>query len=144
MKKIFGVLVLISFLGILIIPQMSLAAEDVTTGPKTSCKINEGVQTRIKQDAGITCDLTCFFTKSICAKCCLLSTIYNITDMIFFVLVAISGIMILLGAFNLLFAAGESEKINKGRNYIIYAAVGLAVGFLARAIPALVSNLGGF
>ncbi|MDP2663925.1 MAG: hypothetical protein Q8P08_00505 [bacterium] len=143
MKRIFGTLVLISFLGILVAP---LSASAVTE-PATGCSIKKSAGTRL-DDTNLKCPTTgkCEFSDSTqdCAMCCIVQTIYNVTDIFFVVLVALSGIMILIGAFNLLFAAGESEKINKGRNYIIYAAVGLAVGFLARAIPALVVFIGGF
>jgi len=149
MKRIFGALVLISFLGILVTPVALAQVEE----PVSECEIKGSVIKRIEDNSTLECGSEkskkaqeCEFNdaKKDCAMCCVLNTIYGITDLIFVVLVAISGIMILLGAFNLLFAAGESEKINKGRNYIIYAAVGLAVGFLARAIPALVVFLGGF
>ena len=142
MKRIFGTLVLISFLGLLIVPQVASAA----TEPVDGCTIKKSIESRIEDNSELKCKKDCKFNeaKYDCAMCCVVNTIYGVTDLIFIMLVAISGIMILLGAFNLLFAAGESEKISKGRNYIIYAAVGLAVGFLARAIPALVTFLGGF
>ena len=151
MKRIFGTLVLISFLGLLIVPQFASAAKE----PVAECTIKGTINARIEGNSTLNCDgktgttktgeFECTFaTNKDCAMCCVVNTIYNITDLIFIILVALSGIMIMIGAFNLLFAAGESEKINKGRNYIIYAAVGLAVGFLARAIPALVVFVGGF
>ena len=142
MKRIFGALVLISFLGLLIVPQFASAA---IKEPLSQCEIKNSIEARIEDNSKLSCDSTCNFeTNEDCAMCCVVNTIYNVTDLVFVILVALSGIMILFGAFNLLFAAGESEKINKGRNYIIYAAVGLAVGFLARAVPALVVYLGGF
>ena len=141
MKRIFGALVLISFLGVLVAPQ-ALAIDE----PVDGCTIKDSIKDRIEDNSALECKKDCDFdeAKYDCAMCCVLNTIYGVTDLIFVILVALSGIMILIGAFNLLFAAGESEKINKGRNYIIYAAVGLAVGFLARAIPALVVFIGGF
>ncbi|GAH61373.1 unnamed protein product, partial [marine sediment metagenome] len=54
------------------------------------------------------------------------------------ILVAFAAIMVLFGAFTLLTAGGAPEKVTSGRNYIIYAAIGLAVGLFAKAIPALV------
>ncbi|MBL7150200.1 MAG: hypothetical protein ISS84_01040, partial [Candidatus Pacebacteria bacterium] len=47
-------------------------------------------------------------------------------------------VFVILGAIFLLTAAGAPERIATGRNYIIYAIVGLAVGFLAKAVPNLV------
>ena len=142
MKRIFGALVLISFLGLLIVPVASAQVKE----PVSGCEIKSSIEKRIEANTNLKCKKDCDFSddKYDCAMCCVLNTIYGVTDLIFVILVALSGIMILIGAFNLLFAAGESEKISKGRNYIIYAAVGLAVGFLARAIPALVVFIGGF
>jgi len=37
-----------------------------------------------------------------------------------------------------LMSAGDTTKVSSGRNYIMYAAIGLIVGFLAKAIPAIV------
>lgn len=75
--------------------------------------------------------------------CCLLNTLYSISDWIFVVLVALSGIFVTIGAFTLLTAAGDATKITSGRNYILYAAIGLVVGMLSRAIPNLVTMIGG-
>lgn len=69
---------------------------------------------------------------------CLMNTIFSVTDWIFVILVAIAAIMVLMGAWRLLLSGGSPDKIDEGRKYIIYAAVGLAVGFLAKAIPSLV------
>jgi len=43
----------------------------------------------------------------------------------------------------LLMAAGAPEKVTSGRNYIMYAALGLIVGLLAKAIPGLVRMIAG-
>jgi len=74
---------------------------------------------------------------------CLLNTLYGVTNWIFAALVAVAGILVILGAFNIVTAGGSSDKVASGRNYIIYAAVGLAVGLLARAIPAIVRMIVG-
>ena len=39
---------------------------------------------------------------------------------------------------NLIMAAGDPSKVTTGRQYVMYAVIGLIVGFLARAIPAIV------
>jgi hypothetical protein len=68
---------------------------------------------------------------------CLLNSIYNVTDWISFILIAVAAIMIIMGAFTLATAAGAPEKVTAGRNYIIFAVVGLVVAMLSRAIPAI-------
>jgi len=50
-------------------------------------------------------------------------------------------VMVILGAFTLTTAAGSPEKINKGKDYILYAAIGLIVALLAKAVPALIKSL---
>ena len=54
---------------------------------------------------------------------------------------ALVGVMVILGAFTLTTAAGSPEKINKGKDYILYAAIGLIVALLAKAVPALIKSL---
>jgi hypothetical protein len=68
---------------------------------------------------------------------CLLNSIYNVTDWISFILLAVAAIMIIMGAFTLATAAGAPEKVTAGRNYIIFAVVGIVVALLSRAIPAI-------
>ena len=74
---------------------------------------------------------------------CVMNTLYSITDWIFVILVALAGIFVIIGAFTLLTAAGSPEKVTSGRNYILYAAIGLIVGLLAKAIPSLVRMVSG-
>ena len=73
--------------------------------------------------------------------CCLFSTIYFITDWIFTLLMVIVILFVFWGAFDILQAAGEAERINKGRDRIMYAAVGLGIALLAKMIPALVKYI---
>lgn len=73
--------------------------------------------------------------------CCLVNTIYSITDWIFYISMAFIGIMIVIGAFTIITAGGDPSKVSQGRNYILYAIVGMVVAFFARAIPAVVKTL---
>lgn len=75
------------------------------------------------------------------AMCCLVNSIYNIVDWIFVILVALAGIFIIIGAMNIITAGGDSAKVDTGRKYIMYAAIGLFVAFLARAIPTVVVSI---
>ena len=75
--------------------------------------------------------------------CCLLNTIYSVTDWIFIILVGLAGIFVIMGAVVILTAGGTPEKLTTGRNYILYAAIGLLIAFLAKAIPGIVKLLAG-
>ncbi len=122
MKKVFSVFVLVTLLSVLVFPQMSLAA----AGQPTKCTISTNNVSRLNAALGLTtdapCVASCIFdeqatgyveaTHRNCAACCLMNTVYNITDWIFFILVAIAAIMVLLGGFNLLFAGGSPEKVD--------------------------------
>lgn len=72
---------------------------------------------------------------------CLLSTIYIVTDWIFTFLIAFVGGMIIMGAFTLATAAGSPDKVSRGKNYILFAAIGMMAGLLSKAIPSLVQAL---
>lgn len=50
-------------------------------------------------------------------------------------------IMVLYGAFLMLFSAGNEEKISQGRKTILYAAIGFFVVLVASSIPALIRSI---
>jgi len=135
MKQILLALIIISFLAGITIPQVTLA---VTTQAATSCAM--------KYDL-IDVDAAC--TKSAVVKiedyglCCIINTLYSITDWIFVILVSLTGLFVIIGAFNLLTSAGSPDKVTSGRNYIMYAAIGLIVALLAKAIPNMVEKIAG-
>jgi len=70
---------------------------------------------------------------------CILNTVYRITDLIFMILIIIAVIIGLAGGYNILTAGGDAEKVNKGRDLILYAILGMVVAFFARAIPSIVA-----
>jgi len=72
---------------------------------------------------------------------CLLNSIGRIFTWIWAILIAIVGIMIVVGAFNIITAGGAPDKVTAGRNYILYALIGMVVAFFAKAIPAIVAAL---
>lgn len=129
MKKI---LVFSILTGLLVAP-VALFAETITT--PDSC--------RMKREIKIGTDITCPMNQDISiggdqGYCCVLNTLYNITDWIFVVLVILASLFVALGAWFFLTSAGNPEGTTKGRLYILYAAIGLAVAFVAKAIPGLV------
>jgi len=77
------------------------------------------------------------------SMCCLFSTIIYIVDWLFMIIMILVVILILLGAFTLITASGSEEGVKKGRNYIVFALVGVAVALLARALPYLIRSIMG-
>lgn len=136
MNKILAILVLAG----LIVPLVILAqAPDqcimkIDTGI-TECDTNFSVGDTIDYDwtsGGVTG-----------AMCCLFSTIQYVVNWIFMALMIIVIILILVGAFSLVTSGGDAEKVAKGRNYVVFALVGVAVALLARALPYLIRSVMG-
>jgi len=134
MKKIFSALVLLNILVFLFLPVVATAQV-----PPESCTMKRTIV--LKDFICSEGDLIKLDGER--AICCLLNTIYNVTDWIFVFLVALATVFVILGAIFLLTAAGAPDRIASGRNYIIYAMVGLALGFVAKAIPAIVKLITG-
>ncbi len=143
MKKVLPVLVLMGLFVVLLAPLASVSAIDTTTQLE-KCKIkNQDRLTNLNLNCAPTGN-DCYFTNTSnwdCGGCCLMQTVLNVSDWFFIVLVAVSAMFVLLGAFHLLMSGGSPDKIDTGRKYVIYAAVGLAVGFIAKAIPSLVKMM---
>jgi hypothetical protein len=114
----------------------AIAAAQITT-PET-CKL-----TRDLTDINAACTKGATVAIADYGMCCMVNTIYSITDWIFYILMAFVGIMIVIGAFMIITAAGAPEKVTSGRNYILYAVIGMVVAFFARAIPSMVKALVG-
>ncbi len=68
---------------------------------------------------------------------CIMDAIYTATDWIFAIVLAIAIIFIIWGAFTIMTAGGNSDRVTTGRNYIIYAIVGFIVALMAKAIPGI-------
>lgn len=153
MKKILSALVLIGVFAVVLVPIIASAQEP----PKECCILKRAITldsspcfvNEIAAPSAATAASGCG-TGAYCANSaakwgmfCLMNTMYSITDWIFVILVALAGIFIIIGAMTLLMSAGTPEKVTSGRNYIMYAAIGLIVGFLAKAIPNLVRMISG-
>jgi len=115
------------------------AAFAAEVGPPDSCEM--------KMDVGVDdCPVSgsCAFTTKVCGMCCLLQTIYGITNWLFMALIAISTVFVIWGALKIVTAKDSAEEVEKGRKYIMYAALGLLVAFLAKAVPQIVRLVSGF
>lgn len=63
---------------------------------------------------------------------------------LFYGLIALSVVMIVIAGYNYVTAGDNAEKVSKANKMILYAAVGIAVALIAKAVPLIVSNfLGG-
>jgi|GEM_PF-3011666 len=78
------------------------------------------------------------------AMCCLFGTILYVVDLIFMIVMIVVVIFILLGAFTIMTASGSEEGIKKGRTYIVFALVGVAVALMAKALPWILRTIIGY
>ena len=76
--------------------------------------------------------------------CCLIDKILTIGDYIFMAILVIAVIFILLAAWTFLTSGGEPEKVKKARSYLLFAVIGIAVGFLARILVKVVASIVGY
>jgi len=147
MKRIASLLILAVFFSFFFPPSLVFAQEKVPNCCKLSRTITlDGTTYDENKTVGSedVCSLTGvvpdYKTKD-WGMLCLLSSTYVITDWIFTLLIVVAGIFVIMGAFTLVTSAGSSEKVTKGKNYILYAAIGLLVGLLAKAVPAFIRSL---
>ena len=136
MKKFISVLSLIAFLALSIAPVVFAAAP----AEVTQCTMRHVIGADY---VGFTCPAAvgtaCPFDSATltCGACCLLDTIFTVTDWIFYIVIAIALIFIIMGALSIITAGGSPEKVQTGRNYILYAVIGLLIGLAAKAIPSI-------
>jgi hypothetical protein len=98
---------------------------------------------------GADCDLTPGHTNNVnCATpdwgtLCLINAISKITNWVTYIALAVVAVMVIMGALNITTAAGNPEKVTTGRNYILFAVVGLVIAILSRAIPSIAARIVG-
>jgi hypothetical protein len=69
------------------------------------------------------------------------SLIDQILSYVFGILIVVAVALILYAAFLYMTAGGSDDNIAAAKKYIIYAVIGLAIAFLARAIVGVVTGL---
>ena len=74
---------------------------------------------------------------------CLLDAVYSVTDWIFYGLLSLVSVLTIWGGFMIVTGGGDPEKVKKGKDYIIYAVIGLVVAFLSNAIPSIAEGIVG-
>ena len=72
---------------------------------------------------------------------CVLGSVGSVSNLIFAGLMVLVPLMIIIGAYFIMTAGVNPDRIKTGKNYIIWAAIGLVVGLFLNAIPGFVSSL---
>ncbi len=140
MKKIVLALLLISFL---VLPTIGLAVDNCfEIGDAATCEATRGCTWDVEFEA-------CFAAApvrnadarnaandlpEVAPEIDLIQGITLITDIIFTLLIVTAVIFVLLGAFEFLTAGGDTEKVAKGRERILWAIIAVVVALLARGI----------
>lgn len=132
-KKLFATVFLLGFMALPI-----LAANE-------SCKLSTSVY-KMMEEEGYNCTdpavgVCNFITNSDCGTCCLINTIYNVTDWAFLIIMAIAVGMIIWGAFTYLTSAGDVNATAAANKRILFAAIGIVVALLAKAAPGIVLSI---
>ena len=71
----------------------------------------------------------------------LIDTIQDIGDWIFTGLLAIAAIFMVLAGYFLVTGGGEPEKVNKARQMLINALIGVAIGLASKGLIAVIDNI---
>lgn len=141
MKKLLSIIVLGMVLGVMVAPMAAMAIDSIPNG----CTITKS----ITLGNGDACpktgcdDLSVSTAPSNCGICCLLQSIYTITDWLFYILTVLVVFMVIWGGFLNITAAGDPEKAAKGRKVLVYAVIGLAIALLAKIVPSVVKFIVG-
>jgi len=145
MRKIFPALLLLSLLAVLVVP-LAISAQ-VPPKEIKECTMRHTLTGAEWTDLGINCPdktVKCDFTNPgdyTCGVCCLMDTVYTVTDWVFVLVVILAIIFVLAGAFYILTAGGTPERVTTGRMFIVWAVVGVLIALLAKAIPTIVKNV---
>ena len=70
--------------------------------------------------------------------CCMLNTLFTVTNWVFYIMTIIAVLMIVFGGFTYITAAGDPTKAGKGKSILTFAIIGLAIALIAKLIPSLV------
>ena len=145
MRKIISAIVLLSALGLMVAPLV--LGQAVPTEP-TKCVMRGTWNTAAWIAKGLKCPAKaadCSFDSAIydCGACCMIDAVYAVSNWIFIIVLTIGFIFIVLGALNIMTAGGSPEKVTSGRNFILYAIIGLVVAILFRSLPSIVLTIVG-
>ncbi len=128
MKKILSIFATVSLLAVLVLPAVSLA-EPPESIP-TECTITNSIGSFGSTD--------CNTKTSQIGICCMLNTVYTVTNWIFYIITIIAVLMIIYGGFVYITAAGDPTKATQAKSILTFAVIGLAIALIAKLIPSLV------
>jgi hypothetical protein len=145
MRKIISAIVLLSALLLMVAPLV--LAQAVVPEP-TKCVLRGSWDTADWKAKGMDCPAKgsdCLFDSTTydCGACCMIDAVYAVSNWVFIVVLTIGFIFIILGAFNIITAGGSPEKVTAGRNYVLYAIIGIVVAVLFRSLPNIVLTIVG-
>ncbi|HPZ74243.1 MAG TPA: pilin [Candidatus Pacearchaeota archaeon] len=156
MKKFFAVILTLVMVSLIAAPMIASAQ----TGAKECCKVKRsyndfycgdtptgGNPTRDKV-VGASTGAACPEGTVNCATkdwgtICLMETVYNVTDWIFYIVLSIAVIFGVISGFMFMTSSGDPTKTEKARNLLMYMAIGLVVAALAKVIPSIVRTMVG-
>ncbi len=69
---------------------------------------------------------------------CLIDSVKNVTNWIFYVVTLLTVLMIVYGGFLYITSAGDPKKSEQGKKVLLFSLIGLALALLANFIPSLV------
>lgn len=64
-----------------------------------------------------------------------------VTNFLFMIAIPLCGILILVGGFQMMTAAGDPEKFSTGKKTLLYAVIGFVVILLAGSVATLIKNI---
>jgi hypothetical protein len=141
MKKILLSLALMGLLVGFFAPAVGFAQDTPTESCTIRVNPNHLFTGATCPGAGSDADYTDDYGTVDGAQCCLFSMLLYVINWIFMILMIIVTLFILVGAFTLMTSGGSEEKIAKGRNYIIFALIGLVVALFSRFLPYLIKSI---
>jgi len=65
----------------------------------------------------------------------------SVTNWLFAILLVIAAIAIIIAAYFFVTAAGDPDKTKKARDFVLYAVIGVLVGFAAKGLVMLVERI---
>lgn len=110
----------------------SVNCGDAANATKPACATKKGI------DATGTKKTNCGDSGD--AACGIGDAVETVTNVLLFIIGAISVIMIILGGIRYVLSNGEAQQIAAAKNTILYAVIGLVVALLAYAIVGFVIN----
>ncbi len=148
MKKFFAVILTLVMVSLIAAPMIASAQ----TGAKECCQVKRNYtdldgncgKGKIVGPAGGSCDIGDINCPSKdWGTICLMETVYNVTDWLFYIVLSIAVIFGVISGFMFMTSSGDPTKTEKARNLLMYMAIGLVVAALAKVIPSIVRTMVG-